>query len=450
MRIIKLAVNWEGELDKPIGEGPDKQIVTLRQVRDNGWVSQDQFHYGPPPRSHADIATIAALLIQGKKVEAQQLFDAIAKREKFKQYDAAMLRSKVWDKVKETNPELLPTKKTASSAARKGTLRLCPSCKKNKIRWLEECRDCAIAARTPKKTPKKTPKTAQVAPLGGGFLTPWEYNSTHELDHKTHHLWECKHREGYTAYALTLQPDRDSGRPYVKPTGTGHYAGEEGLKNKTGIIAQPNNPNNPNNPNTVRTAQTAPDFRAQKRMHEIAKELGWTIQDDNGVLSFYGPGGYQRYAPNKANFYLVDDSPTAYQNAILEMRRSHARTANRTLAASLNNRIQIAPGQKNWSSEFGSGRYWYCHDKVTVDGIEIGTIYSTNKRGSHHTSTVYENSAVMGSHVEWLVAQALGAGKLPLPEAIKEPQQVSDLAPADQVAQPSSLPGSQIPGALKG
>lgn len=79
--------------------------------------------------------------------------------------------------------------------------------------------------------------TASIILSRGGFITDWEYNSTQEKNGKTYHVWECKHQEGYTAYALTHQPARGG---FVKPIGTGHYVGELGLKRKTGIDVTPN------------------------------------------------------------------------------------------------------------------------------------------------------------------------------------------------------------------
>ena len=73
----------------------------------------------------------------------------------------------------------------------------------------------------------------------GPFLTEWEYNSTQELSGKTYHVWECKHTEGYTAFALTHQPSKP-GIDYIKPIGTGHFVGAYGLERKTGLTVSPN------------------------------------------------------------------------------------------------------------------------------------------------------------------------------------------------------------------
>jgi hypothetical protein len=50
----------------------------------------------------------------------------------------------------------------------------------------------------------------------------WEYSHTVEFDKKTYHVWCAPHRDGYTAYAATLQPTK-KGVDYVKPIGSGHY-----------------------------------------------------------------------------------------------------------------------------------------------------------------------------------------------------------------------------------
>lgn len=70
----------------------------------------------------------------------------------------------------------------------------------------------------------------------GNFLTEWEYDSTHEVGRITLHVWKCEHREGYTAYQTTRQPENGASVAFVKPTGTGHYTGADALRNKTGIV----------------------------------------------------------------------------------------------------------------------------------------------------------------------------------------------------------------------
>lgn len=73
----------------------------------------------------------------------------------------------------------------------------------------------------------------------GGFTSDWEYNSTHDLNGKTYHIWQCSHREEYNAYQLTHQP-KNVKLSYIKPTGTGHFVGESGLFNQMGIKVSPN------------------------------------------------------------------------------------------------------------------------------------------------------------------------------------------------------------------
>jgi hypothetical protein len=69
------------------------------------------------------------------------------------------------------------------------------------------------------------------------FLTDWVYEQTIEHQRKTWHLWECLHREGYTAYQLTPQPEREAGVDYVKPLGSSHFTSLEGLIRRTGMPA---------------------------------------------------------------------------------------------------------------------------------------------------------------------------------------------------------------------
>jgi hypothetical protein len=90
----------------------------------------------------------------------------------------------------------------------------------------------AVAASTPYDKGDRQPgKEARPE----AFKTDWELNSTEELHGKTYHLWECQHRDGYAAFALTHQPT--DGRNFVKPFGDGHYVGPAGLLETTGIVA---------------------------------------------------------------------------------------------------------------------------------------------------------------------------------------------------------------------
>jgi hypothetical protein len=51
----------------------------------------------------------------------------------------------------------------------------------------------------------------------------WEYNHHVEYQGKTYHVWKAIHREGYTAWAITAQPETALVLSYVKPIGTAHY-----------------------------------------------------------------------------------------------------------------------------------------------------------------------------------------------------------------------------------
>lgn len=68
-----------------------------------------------------------------------------------------------------------------------------------------------------------TSLTAAPEIVRGPFLTAWVYDHHVEFRGKTFHVWTCKHREGYDAYALTRQPPAGSRVDFVKPTGTGHF-----------------------------------------------------------------------------------------------------------------------------------------------------------------------------------------------------------------------------------
>jgi hypothetical protein len=63
----------------------------------------------------------------------------------------------------------------------------------------------------------------------------WEYERHVEHEGKTYHVWSAQHREGYTAYQLTLQPDSKTGLDYVKPTGNAHFTSLEAITRRTGI-----------------------------------------------------------------------------------------------------------------------------------------------------------------------------------------------------------------------
>lgn len=78
---------------------------------------------------------------------------------------------------------------------------------------------------------KRPPHTST---LRGNFVSDWEYDRTIERAGIPLHLWQCKHREGYTAYALTNQPDGTS-VGHALPSGTSHFVDRAGLRGATGI-----------------------------------------------------------------------------------------------------------------------------------------------------------------------------------------------------------------------
>lgn len=69
------------------------------------------------------------------------------------------------------------------------------------------------------------------------FIAPWEYVTHAETDSRdTLHVWKCQHREGYTAWALTHQPDAGGHSNFVEPEGTGHFTSFNALLHRGGII----------------------------------------------------------------------------------------------------------------------------------------------------------------------------------------------------------------------
>jgi hypothetical protein len=69
------------------------------------------------------------------------------------------------------------------------------------------------------------------------FVTDWVYETHVEMLRlgQVYHLWSCEHREGYTAYQLTMQPPNGSKRPFIKPSGWSHFTSMEGVAWRTGL-----------------------------------------------------------------------------------------------------------------------------------------------------------------------------------------------------------------------
>lgn len=80
---------------------------------------------------------------------------------------------------------------------------------------------------------KRPPATST---LHGNFISDWEYDRTIERAGVPFHLWQCKHREGYTAYALTNQSA-------TVPSGTSHFVDRAGLRAAAGIDIEIDAPN---------------------------------------------------------------------------------------------------------------------------------------------------------------------------------------------------------------
>jgi hypothetical protein len=76
----------------------------------------------------------------------------------------------------------------------------------------------------------------------GGFVTPWEYNTTVEYEGKTYTVWECRHREGYNAYQLVNVTGVNGSRLQTPPRGTGHFTNRQVLNRLYGWDIAPNHP----------------------------------------------------------------------------------------------------------------------------------------------------------------------------------------------------------------
>ena len=76
----------------------------------------------------------------------------------------------------------------------------------------------------------------------GGFVTPWEYNTTVEYGSSTYTIWECRHRDGYNAYQMVNVTGVSDARLQTPPHGTGHFTCRQVLKDRYGFDISPNNP----------------------------------------------------------------------------------------------------------------------------------------------------------------------------------------------------------------
>ena len=75
-----------------------------------------------------------------------------------------------------------------------------------------------------------------------------------------------------------------------------------------------------------------------------------------------------------------------------------------TLSEALESNLTIAPGRL--VKTFGG---WCRHDKVLLDGIEIGRIQTRRAKNRTEFITLAGNVYILGYDVEWLISQGRGA-----------------------------------------
>ena len=74
-----------------------------------------------------------------------------------------------------------------------------------------------------------------------------------------------------------------------------------------------------------------------------------------------------------------------------------------TLLQAMINKVRIKPGPKVVT--MGG---WCRHDKVLLDGHEIGRIQTRRGRGRTEILTIADNVYVLGHDVDWLVSHEVG------------------------------------------
>jgi hypothetical protein len=74
-----------------------------------------------------------------------------------------------------------------------------------------------------------------------------------------------------------------------------------------------------------------------------------------------------------------------------------------TLLQAIQTHIKIKPGQK--VRTLGG---WCRHDRILLDGREIGKVQTRRGRGRTEIITIAGNVYVMGHNVDWLVQQEWG------------------------------------------
>jgi len=74
-----------------------------------------------------------------------------------------------------------------------------------------------------------------------------------------------------------------------------------------------------------------------------------------------------------------------------------------TLQQAIESNVRIQPGRK--VKTFGG---WCRHDRVLLDGHEIGKIQTRRRRNQTEIITVARTTYVMGYDIDWLVEQKRG------------------------------------------
>jgi hypothetical protein len=142
---------------------------------------------------------------------------------------------------------------------------------------------------------------------------------------------------------------------------------------------------------------------------KVAQELGYTVSTTKaGAIEFKRPSGHP--------FYLIKDTPEAFNSAIATMREETTRGNNMDVASKIASTATIVQGQ--WIRSVNSGApSWYRHDEVSISGIKIGTIQY--RKGSRTDSTTcFQNSCVRGADIKWLITQAIGKGLIQVPNGM--------------------------------
>lgn len=156
-----------------------------------------------------------------------------------------------------------------------------------------------------------------------------------------------------------------------------------------------------NNKRVVKTASSMQEAEA------VAKELGYTIKKTRGgAIEFVRPNT-SPYANGGNSFFLIRETPEAFQNAIDTMKQESMNRKNSQMAQQLSRKVEIRKGEQ---VKIQNG--WYQHTFVIVNGKEIGKIQYRYRNGRADIMTCFEDSCVIGSDINWLITQALNKGMI--------------------------------------